>query len=371
MIKIRDKGFILMRILLVVIFFPLFSFSNEQEINKIKQRLDALRGKELSVLEEIEKIDHEIIILENEIADLKIKERYFFELSKKKEKEFVKVKKDFDKERKRLKNILSVIYMFRFFNPFQIFLQKPKDLSFTDLSRIIYISKLSNEKIRQMEKMMEKVRKSEREFKKSKENYQRAIKSGEYKLLELNQKKKEKKNLIENIRIEKDRYLSLLKELKKASEGISEKISKVEPSPFPQNLVSIREKKGLLPWPVEGKVVQKFGLVKNKKYNTFVKNIGIILSPRHENVKAVWWGKVIFADYFEGYGNVVIIEHQDRIYSIYGYLGTIFVKKGENVNTGQVIAKVGSSGLASEDVLYFEIREGNEPKNPLIWLSNK
>ncbi|MGQ9618617.1 MAG: murein hydrolase activator EnvC family protein [Candidatus Aminicenantia bacterium] len=135
--------------------------------------------------------------------------------------------------------------------------------------------------------------------------------------------------------------------------------------------ISIEEKKGELPWPLEGQIIQRFGLVKNKKYNTVVKNNGIVISPKTDEVKAIWWGKVIFADYFEGYGNVVIIEHQDRIYSIYGYLGTIFVKKGEQINTGQPIAKVGSSGLVAEGAIYFEIREGNDPEDPLLWLSKK
>ncbi len=356
---------------IVIFFMPLLLLANDQEIEKIKKRLDELRGKELSVLEEIEKIDYEIILMEKEIEDLKDKGRLFSELLEKKKRELNKVKKEFEEEKGRLKNLLSAIYMFKYFNPLEMLIRKPKDLTFTDISRIFYISRLSKEKINKLESINKKLREGEEKLRKARGDYQRAIRLKESKMFELNGKKKEKRKLIENIGVEKNRYLSLFEEMKKASELISETISKVEPSKFSVAYVSIRDNKGLLPWPVEGSVVQKFGLVKNKKYNTFVKNIGVVLSPKEEEVKAIWWGKVIFADYFEGYGNVVIIEHQDRVYSIYGYLGTILVKKGEQINTGQVIAKIGSSGLASEGALYFEIREGNEPKNPLLWLSKK
>lgn len=355
----------------LLIFLVSFITGGEQEIEEIKKRLDELKGRELGALEEIEKIDFEIILKEREIEDLKTKEKLLSDLLKKKEKELNKVKEEYERERERLKNLFSVIYMFRYFNPLEIFLTKNKNLTFTDISRIIYISNLSKEKINQIELIKKRLIEGEKELKRIKEDYHKAIKVKENRLMELNDKKKGKKKLIEELRIEKDRYFALLKEIEMASKEISKTISSSEPTKFPVDTVSIRERKGELPWPVEGKLIQQFGLVKNKKYNTFVKNIGVVFSPRGEEVKAIWWGKVIFADYFEGYGNVVIIEHQERVYSIYGYLGTILAKKGEQVNTGQIIAKIGSSGLASDGALYFEIREGNEPKNPLIWLSKK
>jgi len=356
---------------IMIFFLSLFLISNEQEIEKIRKRLDELRGKELGALEEIEKIDYEIILMEKEIEDLRGKERFMLELSKKKERELDEARRDFEREKDKLKSFFYAIYMFRYFNPLEILLTKPKDLTFTDLTRIIYISNLSKEKINQLEQKYERLKNGEEELRKARINYQKAIKEKESKLSELNAKKREKRKFVENIGLERDKYISLLKEMEKASEEISKTISRIEPSKFPIEFVPIRERKGFIPWPVEGRVVSKFGLVKNKKYNTFVRNIGVVLSPLEKDVKAVWWGKVIFADYFEGYGKVVIIEHQDRVYTIYGYLGTILVKKGEEVRTGQVIAKIGSSGLTGEEALYFEIREGNEPKNPLLWLSNK
>lgn len=354
-----------------IVFLSFFLLADEQEIEKIKKRLDELKGKELSILEEIEKIDYEIIVMEKEMEILKAKETLLFELLKKKEEELKRLKADFNKEKERLKGVLSAIYMFQYLSPLELILTRPGNLKFSDLSRVIYLSNLSKERMKKIESAYKEIQRKDSELRKIRENFQQAIKSRENKLHELKNKKKEKKEIIENLRREKDSYFSLLKEIEKASEEISEKISSKDSLRLSYPSLSIKERKGMLPWPVEGKIIQKFGLVKNKKYNTFVKNIGVVFSPKDEDVKAIWWGKVIFADYFEGYGNVIIIEHQERVYSIYGYLGTIYVKKGEEVAQGQIIAKIGSSGIASEGSLYFEIREGNEPKNPLLWLSKK
>jgi septal ring factor EnvC (AmiA/AmiB activator) len=357
--------------LIFVFLFQALLFSQNHDVDKIKKRLEELRGKELSELEEIERIDYEIFLIEREIDGLKAKEKLFSELLKNKEMELEKIKEDFEKEEKKLKEVFSAIYMFKYINPIQIFLSNPKNLTFSDISRIIYLSNLRKDRIHQLNLAYRKVLSKEQELKKASEDYQKTIKSKESKLSVLNLKKKEKKKIIENLRKEKNRYIKILEEIEKSSHKITEKIQEIEPEKYSDNLTSIRERKGLLPWPIKGKIIQRFGLIKNKKYNTVVKNIGIVLSPEEEEVRAIWWGKVIFADYFEGYGNVVIIEHQDRIYSIYGYLGTILVGKGERVKMGQTIAKIGSTGLAEEKALYFEIREGNEPKNPLLWLSNK
>lgn len=356
---------------ILLFFLPLLLIASEQDTEKIKKRLEELRGKELSILEEIEKIDYEIFLMEKEIENLKAKERLFSELLKKKEEDLERVRADFRKERDKLKSLLSAIYMFRYFSPLELILRRSGSLEFSDISRVIYLSHWRKERLNKIELVYRELQKKESELRKTRDDYKKAIQSKEYKLQELNSKKREKKKVIENLGKEKESYFSLLKEMEKASQAISEKIFSEKPLEFSYPSVSIRERKGALPWPVEGEVIQKFGLVKNKKYNTFVKNIGLVLSSRDEDVRAVWWGRVIFADYFEGYGNVIIIEHQDRVYSIYGYLGTIYVKKGDQVTTGQIIAKVGSSGIAHEGSLYFEIREGNEPKNPLLWLSKK
>jgi murein DD-endopeptidase MepM/ murein hydrolase activator NlpD len=81
-------------------------------------------------------------------------------------------------------------------------------------------------------------------------------------------------------------------------------------------------------------------------------------------VRASRWGKVVFAGEMEGYGNLVVIEHELGYHTLYGHLEEILVEQGENVDTGHAIGKVGSSGRSTGPHLHFEIRRFDEKLNP-------
>jgi murein hydrolase activator len=125
----------------------------------------------------------------------------------------------------------------------------------------------------------------------------------------------------------------------------------------------IRPFRGALPWPAEGipLVRAHHGAAANTRN-------GIELSlPAGASVKAVHEGTVAFADHFTGYGNLVIIDHGDNSFSLYGNLQALAVHKGDRVNTGST---VGSSGrdTAGNPSLYFELRIDGQPVDPLQWL---
>lgn len=126
-----------------------------------------------------------------------------------------------------------------------------------------------------------------------------------------------------------------------------------------------------LPWPVEGGVISSFGKELNSSLNTWVIHQGIRLRTKADAlVAAVARGRVIFAGPFRSYGKVVILDHGEGFYSIYGELGDIMAVKGAKISKGEAIAKAGlvkSGGGA----LYLEIRQGSEALDPLLWLQKK
>ena len=123
------------------------------------------------------------------------------------------------------------------------------------------------------------------------------------------------------------------------------------------------ERKGTLPWPVQGQVVTQFGNVVDLKYGTVTKSTGIdILTTSGSPVLAVDSGKVSFADIFIGYGRMVIIDHGNRSHSIYSKLSDVKVKVGAFVARGATIA-------VSGDTLHFEFRVGGKSVDPLEWLA--
>ena len=120
--------------------------------------------------------------------------------------------------------------------------------------------------------------------------------------------------------------------------------------------------RGVLDWPVEGRVTAGFGSILDPRYRTRVPHTGVDLAvaPGAE-VKAVFPGKVLFAAPFQGYGNTVIVQHPGRVFTLYAGLGAMRVGKEDMVSLGDAV------GLAA-DKLYFEIRVENHPEDPLTWL---
>ena len=127
--------------------------------------------------------------------------------------------------------------------------------------------------------------------------------------------------------------------------------------------------KGLLDAPVKGKITNFFGPFKNPRYNVMNFRSGIdIASERGEPIQAVFTGKVLYADWFKGYGNMLIIDHGDNYCTLYAHVEELFKHKGDTVEIGEVIATVGDSGSLSGPGLYFEIRHYGKPEDPEMWL---
>ncbi|MFH1414561.1 MAG: peptidoglycan DD-metalloendopeptidase family protein [Elusimicrobiota bacterium] len=125
---------------------------------------------------------------------------------------------------------------------------------------------------------------------------------------------------------------------------------------------------GKLPWPVDGKVSAYFGKQKHPKLETVVFNRGISISPdKKENavVKAVADGEVVFSDTFEGLNKMVVIDHGNGYYTIYGNLEMLYVRVGLEI---EILDSIGS---ISDGALYFELGQGSEPRDPLKWLNEE
>ena len=117
-------------------------------------------------------------------------------------------------------------------------------------------------------------------------------------------------------------------------------------------------------WPVRGSVTSSYGYRKG----TFHSGIDIA-ARRGEKVVAARSGVVIYSGRgFRGYGNMIIIEHKDQSVTLYAHNDSNLVKTNQRVKQGEPIATVGSSGRAQGTHLHFEIRVGNNPVNPLLYL---
>jgi septal ring factor EnvC (AmiA/AmiB activator) len=130
--------------------------------------------------------------------------------------------------------------------------------------------------------------------------------------------------------------------------------------------------RGRLPWPVYGKILLPYGKQEDPQFKMTTYRKGIeIGSDRGSAVLAVSEGRVVFADWFKGYGLLVIVNHGEGYHTLYANLSEIFHKTGDIIKRRQAVGKVGESGVLNVPSLYFEVRFKGKPLNPINWLRER
>jgi septal ring factor EnvC (AmiA/AmiB activator) len=187
---------------------------------------------------------------------------------------------------------------------------------------------------------------------------------------ELAGKKQEKEELLASIQKEKSSSEKMLQELKEASRRLLDVIQESDKGTY--RAKGFSGLRGKLPWPTEGKVAIPYGSSRDPQFNTPVFRSGIFIQTGDEtNAKAVHAGKVVFAEWFKGYGQLMVVNHGDGYHTLYGSLSEIFSKVGDIINSGQVIGRVGDSSVLNAPGLYFEVRYKGKPLDPLQWLRKR
>lgn len=162
---------------------------------------------------------------------------------------------------------------------------------------------------------------------------------------------------------------------------IVEALARAAPAPAPRRLPEGRPArapdapavgafgslKGQLPMPVRGELAGRFGTPQEAAVAPSNKGI-FVRAPGGTEVRAVAAGRVVFADWMRGYGNLLILDHGDGYLTIYGNNGSVLKRVGDAVHAGEALATVGASGGNEASGLYFEARFQGRPFDPLPWL---
>jgi septal ring factor EnvC (AmiA/AmiB activator) len=189
--------------------------------------------------------------------------------------------------------------------------------------------------------------------------------------------KRQKRAVLVSLSKEKDSHERMVEDLQRSAEQVDSLLKALDQR-FQLAQSQMRKPPGRLPslgsllWPVEGKVVSYFGRQKHPTFDTFVNKKGIeIKALEGSPIQSVSSGKVVYADWLKGYGLVVILDHTNGFYSLYAHASKLLVAEGNSVTTGQVIGETGETGVTEEDTLYFELRKGTTPIDPLKWLAKR
>jgi len=124
--------------------------------------------------------------------------------------------------------------------------------------------------------------------------------------------------------------------------------------------------KGQLPWPVKGRLTNKFGSARAESTESIWDGVLIDASEGTE-IRAITSGKVVYSDWLRGYGLLIIIDHGKGYMTLYAFNQSVYRQVGEWVDAGEVVASVGQSGGRSHPGLYFGIRNKGKPVDPLEW----
>lgn len=158
-------------------------------------------------------------------------------------------------------------------------------------------------------------------------------------------------------------------QVRKRQAAAKAKGSTYKPSASEQSLMArtggLGKPQGQALWPVRGRVAHNFG----EALQGELRWKGVVIdAPEGTEVKAIADGRVLMADWLQGYGLVVVIEHGKGDMSLYGYNQSALVSPGTQVKAGEPVALVGTSGGRGSPSLYFEIRRQGQTVNPLPWL---
>lgn len=211
------------------------------------------------------------------------------------------------------------------------------------------------------------------------------------------EEQRKRRILLASVREEKAGHLATVKELEASAKGLQALIARLQTEEERQRRASrtpprregpradtpggkeevpdVRDDgrferlKGRLPWPAVGPLASTFGRQEHPRFRTVTFNRGIeIVAPEGRDIAAVADGTVIYADWFKGYGQLIILDHGGGYFTLYAHAAQILARAGEGVSRGQVIGKVGDTGSLEGPQLYFELRHKGKPQDPLAWL---
>lgn len=134
----------------------------------------------------------------------------------------------------------------------------------------------------------------------------------------------------------------------------------------PPPSTAIEQTRGDLPWPVQGNIASRY-----RRGGGVHRNGILILAAEGTPVRAVHAGRVVFADWMRGFGNLLIVDHGDQVMTLHAHLQHFGAQVGQAVSRGDTLGAVGASGGYERPALYFEVRRGGEPIDPQSWIASR
>jgi septal ring factor EnvC (AmiA/AmiB activator) len=290
--------------------------------------------------------------------------------------EIPRMEASLEQEREAIERILVTLYKFGRYNTIELMLQADSIASLLSENRnLVLLAEEQEQVINDYLNRLEELNTARERLESKRIESSQLLQKAREKQVELETQEKRNRALIaeidQNIKTHEQAIAEKVERAQQLQDLIKQLLEEKIDLPFP--LTPLDEQKGRLPWPITPlRVVSRFGLVRHPRYNTTTRNNGIEIAPQNSMlVKAVHQGIVRYADYNNGYGFLIIIDHGMAFYTVYGHCSEHYVKQGQAVQEGDPIARVGDIGSLQGTTLYFEIRRSAEALDPLQWLRRR
>jgi septal ring factor EnvC (AmiA/AmiB activator) len=350
----------------------------KKKIQEEKQRIRDINKRESSVISHLNTLDRNLHEKDKELKSLKQKLVRVDRKVKRANKDLGYLALNIDAQEKLLLDRLVALYKF----------------GDTEMPQLLFSSGSYEDFLssrRYLTSILEQDRQLIDDYRKRKtvvRNYQRQLVEDEQELKSLKKKAEQKKGeiqkdllkkgmILDAVRQQKQVHLAAIRELEAASAKLQRLINRLEKElqekakekTFVPSARGFGALQGKLPFPVRGKILSTFGRNENPKFNTFTVQKGIeIEAPLGAGIRAIHDGRVLYSDWFKGYGKILIIDHGEGYYTLFGHASALLKAVGEEVRAGDVVALVGDTGSLKGPCLYFEIRQRGKPLDPLAWL---
>ena len=349
-----------------------------QEIAETQKKAKRIEKKHGSVLKTIEKLDRQLYDQKKERnhinQQIKEKDQELANLSTK----IVELGKDVQTRQSSISARLRILYMEGRTGYWKTLFAAD---SFTDAAHrmdyISWVAQREHQLVRQFQEDLSNLQLLNEQQTNAREELLHLQGETQQTIQKMSGLKRQKRTVLVSLSKEKDSHERMVEDLQKSAEHVDKLLKELDQR-FQLAQSRMRQPPGRLPslgsllWPVEGKVVSYFGRQKHPTFDTFVNKKGIEIQAKEGSpIHSVSSGKVVYADWLKGYGLVVIVDHTNGFYSLYAHASKILVAEGNSVTNGQVIGETGETGVTEEGALYFELRKGTTPIDPLKWLAKQ
>ncbi|MBM3305639.1 MAG: hypothetical protein FJY79_06840 [Candidatus Aminicenantes bacterium] len=346
------------------------------EIKDLRSRIESEARRETTVLSTLKRINLSKSLVRKELAAQNVQLERARAALVETQAGIRTIRADLDRERESIDKTLIALYKFGRLDFFQ-FLLKARDIETysAENKRLTLLARYQEDLITGHQRSLAELRAAQAELESRERDLAEMIRAANLKRKELDAEGRKSAALINEIQKNRKTYERTLVELKESADLLQAMMNKIinQEWALPFAFVPLYESKGRLPWPVDGRVITPFGFERHPDFKTVVENKGIEIAPGSPGaeVRAVHAGKVVYADYFQGYGNLLIVDHGMTYYTLYGHCSEFLAAVGDMVEPGQAVALAGDTGSLKGECLYFEMRFKTRPLDPLQWLKRR